>query len=146
MTQPDSPSERQNTLSQMLSEKDQETTEMVGESIARTVTSVQPIVEQLKAVAEPFVGRSTKCIREYSDRVQQKTESLCHKMYALFTKHPHDHNLSYTRHALRALRMAFRMGKGAFALCVHSLFPFLCEKTGTNTVDRLYEEIHQKQE
>jgi len=142
MTQPDSPSEK-NMLSDMLCEKDEETTEMVAESIARTVSNV--LTTEVSA-AEPFICRCTKCIREYSNRVHKKTESLCHKLYVLFTKHPHDHNLSYTQHAMRALRMALRLGKGAFALCVHSLFPFLCEKTGTNVIDRLYEELHQKQE
>jgi len=132
-----------------MTQPDQETTEMIADSLARTVSNVftteaTDVTEG--TAAEPFICRCTKCIREYSDRVQKKTESLCHKLYVLFTKHPHEHNMSYTQHALRALRMALRMGKGAFALCVHSLFPFLCEKTGTNVIDRLYQEIHPKQE
>jgi len=129
---------------------DTESVEMISDSLARTASNVSdttaPIVEQVKAVAEPFICRCTNCIREYSSRVQNKTESLCQKLYTLFTKHPHQHNMSYVTHAMRALRMAFRLGKGAFALCVHSLFPFLCEKTGTNTVNSLYEEINKKQE
>ena len=51
--------------------------------------------------------------------------------------------MTYTGHALRALRRAVLMGKGAIGLCIHSVFPFLCEKTGTKVVDQLHEEIHQ---
>jgi hypothetical protein len=52
--------------------------------------------------------------------------------------------MTYAGHALQALRRAIRMGKGAIGLCIHSVFPFLCEKTGTKAVEQLYEEIHSK--
>ena len=112
-----------------MSYPDAETTEVVGESIARTVTSVK------EAGAEA-------CIHSLADTCSKKTKSLCQRMYTLFTRHPNENNMSYAGHALRALRMAARMGKGAIGLCIHSVFPFLCEKTGTNTIDRLHEEIH----
>jgi len=127
----------------MISEKDEETTQMAGESIARTA---QPIVEQLKHVAttaQPLVDRCSNGICEVAGRVHRKTQSICHRLHVLFTKHPKDNNMTYTRHALHALHLALRLGKGAVATCVHSIFPFLCEKTGTQTVDQLHEEIHQ---
>jgi hypothetical protein len=52
--------------------------------------------------------------------------------------------MSYTGHALQALRKAILMGKGAIGLCIHSVFPFFCEKSGTKVVEQLYEEIHPK--
>lgn len=113
---------------------DEETTEMIGTSIANRVTHS----------VEPFVCRCSACIREYAARVHKKTESLCQKMYTLFTRHPHEKQTSYAHHALHALRMALHMGKGAIGLCIHSIFPFLCEKTGTRTVDKLHAEMHDK--
>ena len=131
MTQPDPLG--QSMLSHMLCEKDEETTEMVGESIANTVNNV-------RATAPPVCN-----IKEYAEQVRMKTHSLCTKLYTLFTKHPHENQQSYAKHALKAIRMALRMGKGAIGLCIHSVFPFLCEKTGTNTIERLHDEIHEEE-
>lgn len=116
-----------------MSYPDAETTEAIGESIARSVQTIASSKSQCCSVAS---------LREYAERVHKKTESLCQRLYVLFTTHPHEQQMSYTGHALQALRRALRMGKGAIGLCIHSVFPFLCEKTGTNTVDQLYEEIH----
>jgi hypothetical protein len=52
--------------------------------------------------------------------------------------------MSYAQHVLYSLRMALHMGKGAIGLCIHSIFPFLCEKTGSQTIDKLHAEIHNK--
>lgn len=117
-----------------MSYPDTETAEAIGESVARS----------LHAVATAPTRCSTACLYEYAHRVHNKTTSLCQRLYTLFTTHPHEHNMTYARHALHALRRAIVMGKGAIGLCIHSFFPFLCEKTGTNAVDKLYEEIHPK--
>lgn len=108
--------------------------EMVGESVARS----------LHAVATAPTRCSSVCFREYAHRVHKKTQSLCQRLYILFTTHPHEHQMTYTGHALHALHRAIRMGKGAIGLCIHSVFPFLCQKTGTNVVEQLYDEIHPK--
>ena len=120
-----------------MSYPDTETTEALGESIARSVTSV-------KEAAGPMICCcSIDSIRKYADRVHKKTESLCQRMYVLFTTHPHEQHMTYAQHAAQALRMAYYMGKGALGLCVHSVFPFLCKKTGTNIVNQIHAEIHQ---
>lgn len=121
---------KEETLHRM-SYPDAETTEMLGESIARSL-------------ATPMICCcSSTSLREYAHRVHKKTKSLCQRLYTLFTTHPHEHHMTYTGHALRALRRAVLMGKGAIGLCIHSVFPFLCEKSGTKVVDQLHEEIHQ---
>ena len=112
-----------------MTQPDEETTEVIGESVANTVRNV-----------------STVSLKEYAERVRTKTQSLCNKLYTLFTKHPHENQQSYAKHALKAIHMALRMGKGAIGLCIHSVFPFLCEKTGTNTIERLHDEIHEEKE
>ncbi len=127
---------KEETLHRM-SYPDAETTEVLGESIARSVSSVRDVVAPTVSCC------SSACLREYASRVHKKTESLCQRLYVLFTAHPHENNMTYTRHALQALRRAILMGKGAIGFCIHSVFPFLCEKTGTKAVDQLYEEIHQ---
>jgi hypothetical protein len=117
-----------------MSYPDTETSEEIGESVARS----------LHAIATAPSRCSSACFCEYAGRVRRKTESLCQRLYTLFTTHPHEHQMSYTGHAIHALRRAIIMGKGAIGLCIHSAFPFLCEKTGTKTVEQLYEEIHPK--
>jgi hypothetical protein len=117
-----------------MSYPDEETTEEIGESVARS----------LHAIATAPSRCSSACFQEYARRVHRKTESLCQRLYILFTTHPHDHKMSYAGHAAQALRRAFIMGKGTLGLCIHSFFPFLCEKTGTKAVEQLYEEIHPK--
>jgi hypothetical protein len=117
-----------------MSYPDTETAEAIGESVARSLHTVVTAPTRCSSV----------CFREYVQRVHNKTTSLCQRLYTLFTRHPHEHNMSYARHAIHALRRAVIMGKGAIGLCIHSVFPFLCEKTGTKTVDQLYDEIHPK--
>lgn len=112
-----------------MAQPDEETTEVIGESVANTVRTV-----------------STVRLKEYAERVCTKTQSFCQRLYVLFTKHPHENQQSYVKHALHTLRMAFHMGKGAMGLCIHSVFPFLCEKTGTNVIEQMHAEIHLKQE
>ena len=124
---------------------DDETTDMLTNSLAGTIhslTSSASSEASSSTSSAPFVCRCSTCIREYAARVHKKTESLCQRLYVLFTRHPHEKQMSYAQHALYSLRMALHMGKGAIGLCIHSIFPFLCEKTGTRTVDMLHTEIH----
>jgi hypothetical protein len=111
-----------------MSYPDTETSEAIGESVARSL----------------MCRCSSACLREYASRVHKKTQSLCQRLYVLFTTHPHEQKTTYAKHAAQALYRAILMGKGAIGLCIHSFFPFLCEKTGTNAVEQLYEEIHPK--
>ena len=114
---------------------DKETSDVIGESVARSITIVTTTSNRCcSAVA----------LRDYASRVHKKTASLCQRLHTLFTAYPHEHHTTYTKHAVQALRKAILLGKGAIGLCIHSVFPFLCQKTGTDTVDQLYEEIHPK--
>ena len=115
-----------------MSYPDTETAEAIGESVARSLRTVTS------------TRCSSACFQECVYRVHKKTKSMCQRLYTLFTTHPHEHQMSYMGHAFQALRRAIIMGKGAIGLCIHSTFPFLCEKTGTKAVEQLYEEIHPK--
>ena len=117
-----------------MSYPDTETSEEIGESVARS----------LYAAATAPTRCSSDCFKECVHRVHKKTKSMCQRLHTLFTTHPHEHQMSYMGHAFQALRRAIIMGKGAIGLCIHSAFPFLCEKTGTKAVEQLYEEIHPK--
>ena len=110
--------------------------EMVGESVARSLQSTSAYCSSACC--------SSACLREYADRVHKKTQSLCQRLYILFTTYPHEHKMTYAGHALLSLRRFILMGKGAIGLCIHSVFPFLCQKTGDRVVEQLYEEIHPK--
>ena len=121
-----------------MSYPDTETSEEIGESVARTLHAVATAPTRCSSAF------SATALKEYAHRVHKKTKSMCQRLYTLFTTHPHEHQMSYVGHAFQALRRAIIMGKGAIGLCIHSTFPFLCEKTGTNAVEQLYEEIHPK--
>ena len=125
-----------------MSYPDTETSEEIGESVARSLHAVATAPTRCASACASAC--SATALREYAFRVHKKTKSLCQRLHTLFTTHPHEHNMSYVGHALQALRRAIIMGKGAVGLCIHSVFPFLCEKTGTKAVEQLYEEIHPK--
>ena len=60
---------------------------------------------------------------------------------SLFNEHPHAQNLTYLQHAIRALSLSAKMGKGCLALLIHAVFPMWFQSTGTRTIRELYDEI-----
>ena len=59
-----------------------------------------------------------------------------------FTQHPHELGESYFEHMGQASRVGAKMAVGALACFVHAIFPFLCVRTGSSTIDGLYRRIH----
>lgn len=55
-----------------------------------------------------------------------------------FTDHPHRLGESYARHFLHAARFGLTMIAGGVACIVHAALPFACERTGSDTVRKLY--------
>lgn len=53
-------------------------------------------------------------------------------MFNIFTKHPRDVGETYFEHMIHAGKYGFGMLFGSFACFIHAIFPFLCEKTGSN--------------
>lgn len=58
-----------------------------------------------------------------------------------FTAHPRSVGESYWQHMRFALGFAGTLFVAAGAALVHALFPFLCEKTGSTLVKRLYARV-----
>ena len=54
-----------------------------------------------------------------------------------FTRHPHDIGESYGDHMGRAAASGFRLIGCGIACLVHAVFPFLFERTGSETVRHL---------
>lgn len=63
-----------------------------------------------------------------------------------FTDHPHEVGETYFQHMRIAAKVGFAMAIGAAACFVHAIFPFLCVRTGSSTISRLYRRIHQRVE
>ena len=63
-----------------------------------------------------------------------------------FTRHPHEVGESYFQHMRAAAAVGARMGAGAAACFVHAFFPFLFERTGSATIDRLHRAVHKRVE
>jgi hypothetical protein len=59
----------------------------------------------------------------------------------LFLAHPRSVDESYFEHQKVAFSFAGTLFLAAAACALHGLFPALCEKTGSNTVKRLYERM-----
>ena len=51
-----------------------------------------------------------------------------------FTRHPREAGESYLQHFGVAVRFGLRMIGGGLGCLVHAVFPFLCERTGSETV------------
>jgi hypothetical protein len=54
-----------------------------------------------------------------------------------FSKHPGEVGETYAEHLAVASRFGLRMIGGGLACLVHGVFPFLFERTGSETVRRL---------
>lgn len=63
-----------------------------------------------------------------------------------FTRHPRDVGETYFQHLAAAARVGFSLAGGAAACFVHAVFPFLCVRTGSATIDRLHRHIHRRVE
>ena len=63
-----------------------------------------------------------------------------------FTDHPREVGETYFEHMGVAAGVGARMAVGALACFVHAVFPFLCVRTGSSTINRLYRRIHPRAE
>lgn len=63
-----------------------------------------------------------------------------------FTRHPREVGETYFQHMMTAIGVGSRMAAGALACFVHALFPFLCERTGSRTIERLHRQVHHRAE
>jgi hypothetical protein len=59
------------------------------------------------------------------------------RIQRLFNEHPASVSESYWEHLLRAAWFGSRMLIGAGACFVHAVFPFLCVRTGSQTITQL---------
>ena len=56
----------------------------------------------------------------------------------LFTRHPASIGETYGQHFAHASGFGWAMLTGGFACFVHAVFPWLCERTGSDTIRQLY--------
>lgn len=56
----------------------------------------------------------------------------------IFTAHPASIGETYGQHLVHAAGFGFSMIAGGAACLVHAVFPWACEKTGSNTIRKLY--------
>ena len=63
------------------------------------------------------------------------------KIKHAFTEHPASVGESWSEHAQVALGFALRLQVAALAAFVHALLPFLCVKTSSGIITRLYERM-----
>ena len=60
-------------------------------------------------------------------------------MHNPFTKHPNEVGETYFQHMRCALRFHFTLLKLSLCALIHSIFPFLCEKTASDGIKELNE-------
>jgi hypothetical protein len=58
-----------------------------------------------------------------------------------FTEHPRSVGETYGEHFLTALGFGARMLGGGLACLVHAVLPFLCTRTGSNTIGMLHDRM-----
>ncbi len=59
----------------------------------------------------------------------------------LFTEHPESVGESYAEHFVFANSFGLKMILGGLACCLHGIFPWMFECTGSNTVRKLHGEL-----
>lgn len=62
-----------------------------------------------------------------------------HLAVGLFVDHPRSVGESYLEHMHSAFSFGWRMVAAGFACLLHGIFPFMCVKTGSNTVRHLHD-------
>jgi uncharacterized NAD(P)/FAD-binding protein YdhS len=65
-------------------------------------------------------------------------KTWCSRTYQLFTTHPHDAGETYLQHFWFVFKMGLRFLKIFFAILIHGVFPFLCTRTASNEVKKIY--------
>ncbi|MBT8409759.1 MAG: hypothetical protein KJN93_09050 [Alphaproteobacteria bacterium] len=66
------------------------------------------------------------------------------RLKTLFTDHPASVDESYLQHLAFAMRFSAMLMLAAGAALVHAVFPFLCSKTASRIVARLYDRTHDR--
>lgn len=79
------------------------------------------------------------CMSQTLHRLEQRPAAP--RVAALFTAHPATVGETYTQHLGTALGFSGAMFVGALACAVHAFLPFLCVKTGSATITRLYQRM-----
>ncbi len=59
----------------------------------------------------------------------------------LFTEHPESVGESYSEHFVFANSFGLKMILGGLACCLHGIFPWVFECTGSNTVRKLHADL-----
>jgi hypothetical protein len=62
----------------------------------------------------------------------------------LFLDHPHSVNETYFEHLRNASTYGFRLLLAGFACLIHSLLPFLCVTTASDTMQKIQTEIAER--
>ncbi|HNP36262.1 MAG TPA: DUF6356 family protein [Woeseiaceae bacterium] len=58
-----------------------------------------------------------------------------------FTEHPATVGETYGEHFFAAMGFSLSLLRAAFCCGLHAVFPFLCEKTGSQCIEGLYERM-----
>ena len=80
--------------------------------------------------------RTTKRLRACTTTIQER-------VHHAFTEHPRSQRMTYCEHFKRAAWTALRLARGAAALAVHDVFPFVLQTTGSDTVKTLHGELKE---
>ncbi len=58
-----------------------------------------------------------------------------------FTEHPATVGETYGQHFVTAMGFSLSLLRAAFCCGLHAVFPFICEKTGSQCIEGLYERM-----
>ena len=58
-----------------------------------------------------------------------------------FTEHPATVGETYGQHFVTAMGFSLSLLRAAFCCGLHAIFPFMCEKTGSQCIEGLYERM-----
>jgi hypothetical protein len=69
---------------------------------------------------------------------------IYNKILIKFTNHPNINNMSYLQHLKRSMSLSLQMCMGFIYLFIHAIFPFIFEKSGSNMIHNLYDQVKIK--
>ena len=79
----------------------------------------------------------------FQAEVIQSTAAAVIRFITVWSEHPQESGMTYFSHMRTALSMARKMAYSAVCLCLHAVFPFWCQTTGSTLISELHKE-HQR--
>lgn len=95
-----------------------------------------PYIEAAKTNGKRYYDQAHAWV--FQDAHKQRASELKDQVERAFTEHPQDTGETYGEHLLFTVKMTGRLIYSSTVLMIHGLFPFLCTRTASMQIEKIY--------